>query len=235
MKAAGDIDLVCIPIGGVPPVDWQDRLDDDEHRRAAAFRFPRDAHRFVNAHLALRAALGERLSKPPARLRIIPGEFGKPRVASETNLEFNLSHSGDTAVIAFSQGMPLGVDVESWRDLDEIETLAMSIMTGDELATFQALPASRQNRALLDLWTRKEACLKAWGLGLQLEPGRVQVGFDPGADAVVTREGRPDLHLRSITDLGGAALAVASHAPIGCVQLRQTTQAQGWRSKQKPE
>src|SRR5512132_2469878 len=87
-------------------------LSPDERDRAAAFRFERDRWRYLVARGLLRTVLGERLDEDPGRISFAYGERGKPRLAGETGLRFNVSHSHGVVAIALCEGRELGVDVE---------------------------------------------------------------------------------------------------------------------------
>jgi len=121
-----------------------DALSPDERERAARFRFEEHRRRWIAAHVALR----EILSKYTSDVQFVIGENGKPSLANGA-VHFNLSHSGDLAVIAVSDH-EIGVDVEQIRDGFDYESI---------------MPAANRDE-FFRAWTRKEACLKARGLGL---------------------------------------------------------------------
>jgi phosphopantetheinyl transferase len=93
---------------------------------------------------------------------LIEGPHGKPAFADPAAPEFNISHSGDWVVGISGRG-PLGIDVEVVRP--ETEVLD-DILCPAELRDIQSIPASRRVRRFVQLWTLKEARLKAQGLGL---------------------------------------------------------------------
>jgi 4'-phosphopantetheinyl transferase len=81
-------------------------------------------------------------------------------------LHFNVSHSGELALIAVCRGQELGVDIEQERAVREAKRIVESYFTPAELERFAALDERAQERAFLRGWTRKEAILKAIGVGL---------------------------------------------------------------------
>jgi hypothetical protein len=121
-----------------------DSLSPEERERAERFRFDEHRRRWIAAHVALR----EILSKYTSDVQFVIGENGKPSLANGA-VRFNLSHSGDLAVIAVSDH-EIGIDVEQIRDGFDYESIA---------------PAANRDE-FFRAWTRKEACLKARGLGL---------------------------------------------------------------------
>lgn len=153
-------------------------LDDGETARAQRLKFERDQRRFRSAHVALRQVLAHTLARAPAALAFTHGEFGKPRLADDA-IEFNLSHSDGLALIAVGGRRALGVDVECPRRHHDVDALARVCCTAPETQTLQALDADARQHAFLRLWTRKEAYLKALGLGLSRGPEAIEVGIAP--------------------------------------------------------
>jgi 4'-phosphopantetheinyl transferase len=140
--------------------------------------------RFVAARCALREVLALACSQDAAELHLGSGEFGKPMLLDcELPIHFNLSHCGPLALLALSRLAPVGVDIELHQPMPEVEALALEHLTPEEWSAYaqQACSADfdglQRERAFLRLWTRKEACLKAWGCGLQLQPHHVAVGW----------------------------------------------------------
>ena len=107
----------------------------------------------MRARSILRSVLAARLGRPELSLQFILGEHGKPSL-QETTLEFNLSHAGDYAMIAISDGRPVGVDIERMRPKVNITRLLHRI--GET-----ALPTTEAE--LWSRWTQREARTKAIG------------------------------------------------------------------------
>lgn len=121
-------------------------LSPAERERAARFRFERDRRRFVVARARLRELLGERLERRPEALQFDYGPRGKPRL-SDGALHFNLSHSDDVAIYAFSSACEVGVDIEAMH---------------------------AEPPFFLYRWTRNEALAKALGDGLSMSGAPVE-------------------------------------------------------------
>ncbi len=147
-------------------------LDEAERARALRFVRPRDRRRFINCRGALRLVLGQLVDCPPAAItfRFSPG--GKPELAGPRPpgdvllLRFNVTHSDDLALIAVSRDRELGVDLERLRTISEAARIVESYFTAAEQAQFAALEEPVRAAAFLRGWTRKEAILKAKGVGL---------------------------------------------------------------------
>lgn len=145
-------------------------LSEDELARGRTYRFARDRRRWLVRRGLLRRLLGRYLNQAPAEVRFVYGPRGKPALATPEPVAFNLSHSGDVALFAFSAGsaIRLGVDLELIRSDLAHMALAQRYFSPAEQAALQALPKSQQLAAFFRCWTRKEAFVKALGEGLSV-------------------------------------------------------------------
>jgi 4'-phosphopantetheinyl transferase len=155
-------------------------LSNEEKERAAQFRSPEDRLRFTRGRFFLRMLLGSYLGQQGAAVQLSRNRFGKPQLASTEDaapLQFNLSCSGGIALLALTRVGPVGVDVERVdpRNLDA----AQVIFRGEVHDRFQALPTGIREAAFHNAWTRKEAVLKAAGLGIGEHLPGVEVTFLP--------------------------------------------------------
>ena len=143
-------------------------LSRDERDRSARFRFARDRERFIAARGALRARLGRHVGTRPGAIRFAYNAFGKPALAPEFGgrLKFNLSHSGDRALLAITTDAEIGVDLEHIRPDVDYGEIARSVFPAAEVDQLDGVPAHLYPLAFLRCWTRKEAYLKADGEGL---------------------------------------------------------------------
>ncbi|MDE2076930.1 MAG: 4'-phosphopantetheinyl transferase superfamily protein [Burkholderiales bacterium] len=166
------------------PLKWGEAqsLSDAEQERAKRFRFEIDARRYVASHTALRHILGTTLGVSPQDVAIDLGPHGKPHPL-DSSCHFNLSHSDDWALIAIHHSEPIGIDLECYHPFSDWALLAQQNYTPDEYQALASLPAEQQALGFLRCWTRKEACLKALGSGLLIEPH----GFEAGVGAEPSR------------------------------------------------
>jgi 4'-phosphopantetheinyl transferase len=200
--------------------------------QARADRFFRDVHRrrFVIAHGALRRILADYLDVMPGVLEFVTGEHGKPALTpiagpQPAAVEFNLSHSGDLALVAVTRANPVGVDVEQWDEGVECLELAERFFSPNERRALRAL-ANAPNHVVAGFfaaWTRKEAYLKATGHGIVRGLHHFDVTLAPGEPArlVADRLDRDATERWTMTELApaegySAALVVAS--PLRGVQ-----------------
>ena len=158
-------------------------LSAEESQRAARFRFDEDRHRFTISHIALRDILSRYLHIEPEKIDFSVGEIGKPAVISNLKLDFNLSHSGDFALIGIARERKVGVDVERFREELEIERVARRFFSENENAELMGLPSGQQQIGFFNCWTRKEAYIKAHGLGLSLPLDSFDVSLSPNEPA----------------------------------------------------
>jgi 4'-phosphopantetheinyl transferase len=161
-------------------------LSDEEGQRASRFRFEQHRNRYIVGRATLRQILGAYLNNPPEKFDFEYGNHGKPTLASRNGaqtLEFNLAHSDALALIAVSQAGPVGVDVEQVRPLKDADELVKRFFSPRENSAFQKLSSEQKPQAFFNLWTRKEAWLKATGDGIAHHLNRVEVSFLPGEPA----------------------------------------------------
>lgn len=153
-------------------------LDLREQRRAERFRVADARRRFVTARAMARCLLGRRLGVPPCSLVVKVDARGKPALESDLIApHFNLAHSGDVAVVAIAN-RELGVDVEELRPISRADRLAARFFSDSERRWLSALPEECRDRGFLELWTCKEAYLKAVGTGIELPLTLVEVDPD---------------------------------------------------------
>jgi 4'-phosphopantetheinyl transferase len=154
-------------------------LSPEERSRASRFVFDRDRARFIACRGSLRALLARYLSAGPNKIAFRYANHGKPSLqpSPDPPLFFNISHSGELALIALRRSGELGVDVEQLRPIEEAEAIARRYFTPREHAALAGLPAEEQIAAFFRCWTRKEAMLKATGEGIGVSLNAVEVSL----------------------------------------------------------
>jgi len=196
-------------------------LSADEHARAERFRFDRDRERFIVARGMLRSILGGYLGIEPSQVQFWYGQQGKPYLQEDSNqalIRFSVAHSHQLAVYALACAREVGIDLEFARPMSRVPQTATAFMSARELDQLSALPADQQLEAFYLCWTRKEAYIKARGIGLVQPLECLDVSMAPGEPPCLLRvEGDPgETHrwsLLSFTPAPGyvAALAVEGH------------------------
>lgn len=156
-------------------------LNELERARAARFHFDRDRERFIRSRAALRHVLAQHLGVQPRDVAIAIGDAGKPGLAGQGPLAFNLSHSGAWALIATHPRVPIGIDLELPGRQLQLESLIAQTLDLEERAQMPQHDEATKSAAFTRLWVRKEACLKATGLGLQVPLPQVNVASRPAS------------------------------------------------------
>jgi 4'-phosphopantetheinyl transferase len=128
---------------------------------------------------------------PAQAVTLVDGEHGRPELAepSQRALQFNWSHSGNAALIAVARGVAPGIDLERVRPHAHAMQLARRFFHPEEVAALAALPASEQEAAFLQLWTGKEAVLKATGRGIAFGLDRLRLAVAPAPPRVIWLDG----------------------------------------------
>ena len=151
---------------------WQVRLDEeggwlppaaDEWERAARLQRQEGQRRYLRSHAALRAILAR---YAPAPLEFAAGDHGKPYLSSSPEIKFNLSHSGERALVAVSVGLEVGVDIEKLRPLSQCLSIAERFFPAIEFQALSEVSLDGREAAFFRSWTFIEARLKARGIGL---------------------------------------------------------------------
>jgi 4'-phosphopantetheinyl transferase len=195
-RAFGVLKTPVVDVVGVrldPPAEfsavlWQ-LLSRDERERAGKFHYAEHRQQYIVARASLRRLLAQRLLIAPRAVELVETKYGKPRLAPVhgSAVEFNLSHSGILALYAFTRGRAVGIDVELVREIPDAEDMAERFFSVTETASLRALPSDRRSLAFLACWTRKEAFIKALGLGLSCPLHAFDVTIDADAPARITR------------------------------------------------
>jgi 4'-phosphopantetheinyl transferase len=198
-------------------------LSDAERAKAAAFHFETDRRRYVVAHAMVRQLLARYLDAEVAALAFVTGPSGKPALAGETGLQFNLSHSGPLALFGVARGFAVGVDVEQRWEMPDLAVLEERMFTPAARRRQQRLAPEPRLRGFYRRWTQLEAIGKCRGTGLELEnlaPGTEHLTpADPAAGftGCLACERPPDR-----VDFLGYAPEVASAPPSDTAPHPQT-------------
>ncbi len=167
-----------------PFKDFISLLSPEEIERSECFVFDRDRYRYRYqvTHSMKRLILANYLNCDPQCLRFEVGSYGKPALAKLRNLlniQFNISHSRDLILIAITMEDSVGVDVEYYDKKRSIEGLGEIIFSPLEKLFFSALNNQEgKKRAFFRCWTRKEAYLKAIGIGLTQDLTSISVDLN---------------------------------------------------------
>lgn len=141
-------------------------LSDDEQERAKRFVRVQDREKFVQVRGSLRRLLGTYLDQAAGELCFDYGDYGKPQLApfcNLLNLQFNVSHSHEMALIAVTPAAAVGIDLEHVNTQVDYHNISRRFFAEDEHYVLLQQPVKQQCHVFFQLWTRKEACIKAMG------------------------------------------------------------------------
>lgn len=153
-------------------------LSEDERERAGRYLHQPTRQQFIAARAYLRLILGRYLGVEPSRVNFRQSNTGKPVLAGG-GLHFNITHSHEMALVAVTRCGEIGVDVEHVRSVASHLDMAERYFTPGEVAALRRLPPGAREKAFYHIWTRKEAFLKAIGLGLSHGLERFEVSVPP--------------------------------------------------------
>ncbi|HET7613151.1 MAG TPA: 4'-phosphopantetheinyl transferase superfamily protein [Gemmatimonadaceae bacterium] len=150
--------------------DALSRLLPSEERNRATTLSPNSARRFIVARGILRELLAGYTGTAANKLRFRYGSSGKPSLDDRDDIHFNISHSADLGLFAFSPDRPVGVDVENERPVRRLLDVAQRFMSEAELRSLVDTAPNERNTAFLRSWVVREARLKAEGRGIWSGP-----------------------------------------------------------------
>lgn len=200
---------VEIPADAVVPHELVGRR---ELERADRTRDVAEKGFLLGSHAVLRSMLAGTTGQSAAQLELIRDEFGKPRLA-DGPLRFNMSRSKSVALIGLSMAREIGVDIEIVGEVPDVEMLAREHFSPREYDAWRRLDPALTVRAFLQCWVRKEACIKAAGIGLALRLDQLDVGWVangiPARVALEYRQRRWDTLVVSLSMPPGLVAAAA--------------------------
>ncbi|QSB03986.1 4'-phosphopantetheinyl transferase family protein [Natronoglycomyces albus] len=190
-----------------------DLLNPEERGRARAYRQPVDQNRFIVGCVMTRLALARLLGKHPVDVALsrhcddCERPHGRPRVPGDT-WHISVSHAGDLVGVALTQAGPIGLDVEpTSQRVPEVDEL---VLTEGERRTLRSLPESQYDSGFLRYWVRKEAVLKAAGVGLRVAMTDISVtGPDQSAALLRYQDAPGPMLMRDVSARTGHLATVA--------------------------
>jgi 4'-phosphopantetheinyl transferase len=164
-------------------------LNKNEQARAQRYFCKEDKTRSIISRGILRSLLANYLNEEPQDIEFIyPCVCGnsdcltsrrKPELANKSEIQFNVSHSGDLITYAFTKNARIGVDIEQHSDKTDIKNISESFFNPSEAKALRALPSDIQRDAFCQCWTRKEAYMKAHGSGLSHGLDKFEISVSP--------------------------------------------------------
>ncbi|WP_418603971.1 4'-phosphopantetheinyl transferase family protein [Hwangdonia sp.] len=171
-------------------------LSEDEKKRASKYKFHKDKRCYIITKGALRL-LSERYLNIDARaITFDYGKYGKPDFSFNTNLKFNISHSGDILALSFVKEFDIGVDIEKIKDNFDVFEIASNFFSTLEIETLKKVPKEKQVEYFYRCWTRKESFIKAKakGLSFPLDSFSVCINSDKKTELLETKWDAAEKH-----------------------------------------
>ena len=156
-------------------------LDQVEREQAVSFAFDVDRNRYVHSHGILRLVLARYAGCEARELRFQRDVKQKPHLRQDggiSDLHFSLSHTDKCALIAVRRSWPVGVDIERLRILQDVRVLGSRWFTRSENQWLANLSGAALQEAFFDLWTHREAVIKALGTDLETGLRGLECNFD---------------------------------------------------------
>lgn len=180
LPASDEIQLMLVEEAAIDDgllAQYAPLLSSDERTRHDRMHTPADRRRFLITRAAIRNALSECVPDvPPVDWQFTRGPHGRPEIAGPVDasgLTFNISHARGLIAIVIAREGKLGVDVERVDRLVDVTAVARRYFAPEELSDLQAQPEAEQRNFFFQLWTLKEAWVKANGTGLAKSLGHV--------------------------------------------------------------
>jgi 4'-phosphopantetheinyl transferase len=219
------IDVWFLDLSAAPPLTGcrLAALRDDERLRLGGYLAAAPARRFALARVALRMILGERSGIDPSAILFGDDARGKPRRVDGLGGSFSVSHSGERVAIAVSDTHELGMDIERNTSFANPERLSRLACSAAERAWLAAHPQQAEAQ-FGRLWVRKEALLKAVGMGLRTRPSTIDLAPQMLVEAGESTLDGPMTGMRSrilwesldlVDDCQAAVAAIAHHGEAG--------------------
>ncbi|GJM12616.1 MAG: 4'-phosphopantetheinyl transferase [Pseudohongiella sp.] len=214
-------------------LEW---LTEPELSRYRRFQFDRHRKQLLLGRVLTRAALSHYDSSvSPSQWNFGHNKYGKPEISEKQNansLYFNLSHSAGRVALAVSRIKEIGIDIEFAGKPRRVAALTQRYFSELEAAEILSLPQSEQQSRFYDLWTLKEAYIKACGMGLAIPLQHFSYGFpgDEGLTVGFDAQRNDDADAWQLWQLAAGAdyrLALAAKAGVGS----QSHEIVGWRMK----
>lgn len=199
-----------------------------EREKADKFLLADQTERYIVCRGAVRQILAGYLETVPQQLTLASGKYGKPQLENHDSFWFNITHSGDLAVLAVSSIGEVGVDIEQVRQIRGLPRMVDRCLAAVERPDVLRLPSAEQDRQFLRYWTHKEAYLKTFGVGIRRPLEKIEMDLTaPPTRRVVNHFGHfPEEPAASITEFCPAEGYVGAISVCG--SLPGDIAAQAW-------
>jgi 4'-phosphopantetheinyl transferase len=197
-------------------------LSPDERGRADRIANDQTYREFVITRSVVRLLLGSCVGRTPEGLQLVTGRYGKPAVDEVgIGIEFNVAHSHGLALICLSSDRRVGVDLEYISGMADLDSMATLTLTAGERAAIMVAPEPLET--FFHCWVRKEAVVKAAGVGLSASPCDVEVTTSDGPVTVRlgdAQDGPAQYEVINLEAPPGYKAAIAREQSIGNIVVK---------------
>jgi 4'-phosphopantetheinyl transferase len=172
---------------------YHEVMNEAEREQHKRFHFKKHRHQYLVTRALVRSVLSFYVDEiSPQDWHFETNKYGKPSIHQPgvtLPLQFNLSHTDQMAVMAVVLNSDVGVDIEYLHRRGKTVELAESYFSPNEVEQLFDLPKERQRQRFFELWTLKEAYIKACGMGLSIplnhfsytfpQQGNIRISFAP--------------------------------------------------------
>ncbi|PKN89222.1 MAG: hypothetical protein CVU51_01225 [Deltaproteobacteria bacterium HGW-Deltaproteobacteria-1] len=188
-------------------------LPETEAKKAGRFRFETHRNRYIKGHFMLRSLIGMYLDIDFYDQEFHANRYGKPAMQTfheNNSIHFNISNSENIYVCAFREKGEIGIDIERIHDLPDMDQIVERFFSFDEKKVFRSLQEQNRKHTFFRYWTRKEALLKAMGVGLSFPLNQVDVHAENNCSSpVFTKSIGMESLISDLNIFNGFAAAIA--------------------------
>jgi len=162
-------------------------LSKKEKQRADKFHFEKDRHVFAITRAILRLMFSQLLKIKPSEIKLKKNDYGKPYLdgSHNSNIFFNVSHSKNYAIIGINLDSEIGVDIEFVNEKFITDEIAKNYFSKYEIDKYFSLSEHKKVKSFFNLWTRKEAYIKAKGMGLSIPLNSFDISLDETSPIII--------------------------------------------------
>lgn len=197
--------FAALPFASLSTDALRAQLTDQEIAQCADYASG-ERHKHLCGRLLCRQIVSEATGCPLGEAPVAHDGDRGPTILGTSNLCLSLSYSGTRAVAAIANG-PIGVDAETIRHLDDLDTLIAETCHCSEQAVLNGLDPTDRLRKFYEFWTGKEAFLKGLGAGLSIAPERISLSEHPGCVFLDGCKTRWSVYLMG--EIGGEVVSLA--------------------------
>jgi 4'-phosphopantetheinyl transferase len=167
----------------IDPKDYRENeflsiLSPEEQAKSKKFHFSVDQKKYVISHGIMRKIIASYIPCHPKEIQYRHNAYGKPELHMPScDIHFNLSHSEKLGALAIAT-RPIGTDIEHLKPLEDYISLTKHFLSEKESNYFEQLTFANQHQAFYRAWTKKEAYIKAIGMGLSYPVEQITICLD---------------------------------------------------------